>query len=106
LIWEASNTGDGHTFGVKTSAAPTAMYVYANSYSTAIANLLTSITTAATTAVTAVVVPTATNTPYVTNLDVTLENGGTANTLSIYFETAASAHVATLEPGSVCGWLP
>ena len=106
IIWQQSSTTPTVTFSLVTSQAPTHLLVVANSYSTIIANQVTSITTATTTAITAALAPTAKNTNYYVNLDLSLENGGSANSLTVDALESSSTYTLTIEPGSSCGWLP
>ncbi|MGO8700331.1 MAG: hypothetical protein ACLQVY_21785 [Limisphaerales bacterium] len=106
LIWQNASTSGHVEFGINTSSAPTQLWIVNNTYNAALTNLLTSITTATTTPVTVSMTPNASATNYSTILDLNLESGSSAETLTVYFETSSSSHATSLEAGSSCSWLP
>jgi hypothetical protein len=108
IIWEGASTSATAEFGITNSNTATAMYATSWSVINGSQTSATTgdITTAATTNVTGTITPAATNTPYAVTMDVTIETGSSANTLTIYYKTSSASHSVTIEPASVCGWLP
>jgi hypothetical protein len=110
LIWEKSAGPGTTTFAIVTSAAPTGLWVVANtllSTATASAPTYTTITTAATTSVTSALTASTTATAQVTNMDFVLSTAAsTPVTLTIDGNTSVAADNLLTEPGSSCGWAP
>ena len=110
VIWEKSAGPGTTTFAILTSAAPTDLWVVANtllSTAAASAPTYTTITTATTTNITGAITASATSTAQVTYLDFTLSTAAaTPVTLTIDGNTSVGADHLLTEPGSSCGWEP
>jgi len=108
LIWEESNTAATPTFAVQLSAAPTDLWVLAtNTAGAYTAPTYTTITGTTQTAVTGALTTTTANAPYKLQLSFTLDTTSTAPaTMTVYAENNSASYTLTVEPGSVCQWVP
>lgn len=108
VIWEKSAGPGTTTFAIVTSAAPTGLWVVANtllSTATASAPTYTTITTATTTSVTGAITASGNNAAQVTYMDFVLSTAAsTPVSLTIDGNTSAGADHLLTEPGSACGW--
>ena len=107
LIWESSSTSGTPSFGLGLSATPTDLWVLATyTDGTFLAPTFTTITTTATTTVAATLATSAASTAYLVHLTWVLQNGSSANVVTVYGLSNNASYTLTVEPGSSCRWAP
>jgi hypothetical protein len=107
LIWEDSSTSGTVTFAAQASQTPTRLTVMAVPAGSAyVAPTYSTITSTTQTAITGALATGAATTGYGVELEVLLQNGASANTVTIYAASSSTSYTAYVEPGSYCTWLP
>lgn len=110
VLWQMSSTSYSTTFGIGMSSAPTGLWGGSSvTYAAAgTSNWLAFSQTATTaSAVSAAATAGAANTTYRAEINFTLQTGGTNPVaLTLYGLVSNSGATMTIQPGSVCYWLP
>jgi hypothetical protein len=107
IIMEDSAATAPIYFGVGLSQTPTNLWVTAVFAGTAvIAPTYTPITNTTTTQVGTYATSSTAGTPFVVRLAFTLQNGSSANVLTLYGKSGSTSDTMEVEPGTSCGWLP
>jgi hypothetical protein len=108
ILWSQA-TGGTSTFSLNTSAAPTDVYAYAETFgapSTIVTSLPVTITTATTTTVTAATTDSTAGTLNRLSIHVHALNGATANTITVFALVSSGSDALTISKGSACVWEP
>ena len=102
IIWNQATAGTVQ-FGVKASAAPTALWILEQDNAGAVLGpTYTTITTATTTATSGIITPTSFGTTYASDVRLTM-NPGTSNSPSVQLYALTSlGNALTIEPGTGC----
>ena len=107
LVWEENTAAINGIFAVQLSQTPTSLWATSVPTDGAFVTITyTTITTTAQTQVFSGAANATPNTPYKLHLDLTLQNGSSANVLTVYAKTGTSTDQLSVEAGSACGWLP
>lgn len=106
VLWSQA-TGSTSTFSLHTSAAPTDMYAGSQAYGSALTIFQpVTVTTATTTAVSAAIADSSAGVLNHLKIDVSIINGATANTITLYAQVTSGSDVLTINKGSTCTWEP